>query len=121
MLTQVDISNTIRTAIFHQSTLLTRITDKLVYGDKDPLDKRQFIVLTEWIKILDDYLNDNYDQDGTITPMSDCFDADDISELVAKVKVMVGNCKYPFTEDDTWDDDAYWDDADYWTDSVVWA
>lgn len=118
MLTQQTISDTIYQAKWYANTLLVKLNAQTSNGEDTETCQNQFILLCKWISILEVYLDTHYDQNGDITPDTECLTETQILELVAKVKVMLGSFKQPVLD---WIlSTGFWDDSAKWVDSATW-
>lgn len=118
MLFQQKIYLTIQNAKFFSRDLLTKIVAMENNGEEVISQKNQFIVLGEWIRILQNYLDNNFDSNGNITPVNVCLSLKQIEELISKVKEVIGNNRYIL---DKWIlAYGYFQDAGVWQDSAQW-
>ncbi len=124
MLNQEDIAQTSFQAKFYADVLLNKLTTQTANGENIEQCRNQFILLCKWIEILDDYYETHYDTSGDITPDFDCLTLEQILELVASVKVMLGSFKYLNPSDwilatGVWVDGSFWRDSAFWIDSPI--
>lgn len=124
MLNQVLISNTSYQAKWYADVLLNKLTTMSANGEDISVCKSQFILLTKWIEIMDSYTAENYDTEGNITPTVECLTQQQMLELVAKVKVMLGTFVHIANSDwilanGTWVDGNFWRDSAFWIDSPI--
>lgn len=69
------------------------MADGIIYeesnGGNSGCEPLQLVVLTNWIAILEDYLNENFDEDGQpITDPTSCLTLKQALDLVAKIKAL---------------------------------
>ncbi len=109
---------TIRTAKFYSGDLMTEIGTRQTYGEDVTKLKKKFVVLGEWIRILQFYLDNNFDGNGNITPIETCLTQVQIESLISKVKLAIGNKRYTI---DQWilaygifDVSGIWDNSGQW-------
>jgi len=105
----------------YRDTLLTTLTTAENQGEDTCVLESQYILLGEWIRILDNYYTTAFDEQGEpITPDYVCLTQEQAIQLVSKLKLARGNNHYPaptMFELGIWRDELFWDDADSWLDS----
>lgn len=126
MLTQRDISDTIVQAKYFAGDMIAKIIELEANGNDVKVARTKFVIFMKWIKLLDDYLNYNYDENGVIAePDYECLTADQAQSLVAKLKITIDCKKYVLADwilaNGTWTDTGRWRDSEVWNDSVVWS
>lgn len=113
---------TLHNAKHYSTDVLEDIIAKKSYGEDVCELENKFILLGKWIEMLQGYYDANYDSSGnTITPDFVCLTQVQIEELIAKLKIAIGNNKYPmnFASLGLWMDYPYfWDDAAQWSDLI---
>jgi len=125
MLTQTLIQNTINGAKNYNTILLNTILVQESYGEDCTEMKGKFNLLNHWIEILQDYLNNNFVNNGVLTPpIFVCLTADEISDLVAKVNLMIG-CSTQISSGGSSGSDwilatGSWRDSGFWRDDATW-
>lgn len=124
MLTQTLIQNTINNAKSYNTTLLNTILVQESYGEDCTEMKGKFNLLNHWIEILQDYLDNNFDANGVLTPaIFVCLTADEIAELVAKVNLVIG-CASQSSASGSGSDwilaTGSWRDSGFWRDTATW-
>lgn len=122
MLIQDQISTTIVNAQFFSRDLLNKIILQQNYGEDVIKQQNQFIILGEWIRILQNYLDNNFDVNGNIIPIETCLTIDQIQDLMSKVNIMIGNNRYTLPRwilaYAFWNDGGVWDDTAQFNDYV---
>ena len=106
----------------YSNTLLTQINTDITFGQDVCELENKYIILGQWIRILQNYYDNNFDEEGTsITPAFTCLSQDQIIELMSKLKLAQGNNKYPITsifQLGIWFEAGgfYWNDLETWFD-----
>ncbi len=104
----------------YSCTLLDLIVARDRNGEDDIELQNKFILLGEWIRILQNYYDTNFDSEGNvIVPDYPCFTAAQAENLMAKLKLAIGNNTYPidlFSLGIWMDDSFYFNDSDVWSD-----
>lgn len=96
--------------------LLDELINSKSQGENYCALENKYIMYLQWIRILEDYLAQNFDSNGTITdPDVVCLTADQINALIAKMDVVRGGNRY--TQDDWLLVTAFWNDLGFWRDS----
>jgi len=103
--------------------LLSELVTKQSQGEDVCVLQKQYIVFVKWIEILEAYLSENFDSNGTIAdPAVVCLTADEIEALIAKMKVARGSNRYTQSSwviaTGFWNDLGKWDDGEIWYDNV---
>ncbi len=103
--------------------LLSELVTKQSQGEDVCVLQKQYIVLVKWIEILEAYLSENFDSNGTITdPAVVCLTADEIEALIAKMQVARGSNRYTqspwLISTGVWNDLGKWIDGETWFDNV---
>lgn len=103
--------------------LLSELVTKQSHGEDVCVLQKQYIVFVKWIEILEAYLSENFDSNGTITdPAVVCLTADEIEALIAKMKVARGSNRYTqspwLISTGVWNDLGKWLDGETWFDNV---
>lgn len=113
---------TLHNAKHYSVDLLTDLVAKQSYGEDVCELENKFILIGKWIEMLQGYYDANYDSSGnTITPAYTCLTQVQIEELIAKLKIAIGNNKYPLAWNSLglWMDyPFFWDDNDTWYDTL---
>lgn len=124
MLIQESILESINNAKYYSRLLVDTIAELSDYGEDCTQEDLKLIVLTKWITILQDYLDNNFDNNGNLVPATiECLTQDQISDLMAKLNLLICNTKAPslgdwILSDGYWNDSGVWDDAEYWNDTL---
>lgn len=126
MLTQRDISNTLIQAKYFAGDMITKIIELEYNGNDVKNSRKKFVIFMEWIKLLEDYLNYNFDENGVIAePDYTCLTADQAQSIVAKLKITIDCKKYVLADwilaYGVWNDAGRWRDDAVWQDSVIWT
>jgi len=104
--------------------LLNELVTKKNNGEDVCALENKYIVFINWIEILEQYLLENFSEGQRIAePAVDCLTDDEITELMAKMKIMRGNNRYQDTGWvidylGNWTDLGRWDDSNTWQDNV---
>jgi len=107
----------------YSNTLMNQIVSQKDIGEDVCELESKFILLRTWINILQQYYDTSFAEDGsTITPAYPCLTAAQAEDLVAKLKIAVGNNHYPITSIFAlglwWEEYGFlWNDSDTWYDS----
>lgn len=119
MLTSYKIQDAIYQSKQYSIDLLDELVTKQSQGEDVCVLRKQYIVFIKWIEILEAYLSENFDSNGTITdPEVVCLTADEIEALIAKMKVASGGNVYTPS---SWVIAAgYWNDLGKWIDGETW-
>jgi len=123
MLTSYKIQDAIYQSKQYSIDLLDELVTKQGQGEDVCVLQKQYIVFIKWIEILEAYLSENFDSNGTITdPTVVCLTADEIEALIAKMKVARGGNVYTVPPSlilaGYWNDLLRWDDSFYWFDEI---
>lgn len=119
MLIPQTIANEIYQSRQYSMDLLNELVQKKSQGEDVCSCEQKYIVLIKWIEIAENYLSENYEDFQPITdPSVTCFTEDEISELIAKMKVMRGNNSYQAS--DWLISTGFWSDLGFWRDSATW-
>lgn len=120
MLIQNQIFTAIVSSKYYSGILLNKITEQELAGEDVILLKQKFTILNHWIQILEDYLDNNFDSNGNlISPIFDCLSQKEISDLIAKINLLIGNNVPPQGSD--WIlSTTYWNDGGFWRDNAIW-
>jgi len=123
MLTSYKIQDAIYQSKQYSIDLLDELVTKQSQGEDVCVLQKQYIVFIKWIEILEAYLSENFDSNGTITdPEVVCLTADEIEALIAKMKVARGGNRYTVPPSlilaGYWNDLLRWDDSYQWFDEV---
>jgi hypothetical protein len=79
--------------------------------------ERKYIVLIAWIDILERYLLANYEDGQPVDPApTECLTADQVNELVAKMKILRDGNRYAVDSDWVFVE-GYWSDLGFWRDA----
>jgi len=119
MLTSQKIQSSLFQSKQYSMDLLSELVTKRNQGEDICSLERKYLIFIKWIEILEDYLLENYDENGDIAePSVVCLSADEISALMVKLKVMRGNNQYAH---DPWLlATSFWRDAGFWKDGETW-
>jgi len=119
MLTSYKIQDAIYQSKQYSIDLLDELVTKQGQGEDVCVLQKQYIVFIKWIEILEAYLSENFDSNGTITdPEVVCLTADEIEALIAKMKVARGGNRY--TPSPWVIATGYWNDLGKWIDGETW-
>lgn len=120
MLIQHQIFTAILSGKYYSGLLLNKITEQEIAGEDTIFLKQKFSILNRWIIILEDYLDNNFDSNGNLVPaISVCLTQKQISDLTAKINLLIGSNTPP--EGSDWLlTTGYWNDAGFWRDNAVW-
>ena len=124
MLNQAVIQTAINNGKYFMSNTLSTIVTQESYGEDCTILRRNFILMNKWVEILQDYLDNNFDQNGNLTtPTFECLTADQISDLISKVNLLAGCDTQPITSDwllatGFWNDQGFWRDTATWNDTL---
>jgi len=123
MLTSYKIQDAIYQSKQYSMDLLSELVTKQSQGEDVCVLQKQYIVFVKWIEILEAYLSENFDSNGTITdPAVVCLTADEIEALIAKMKVARGGNRYTIPPSlilaGIWNDLLRWDDSETWYDEI---
>lgn len=105
-------------------TLLTNIVAKKGQGEDVCELEWKYILLGEWVRILQDFYDNNFDAEGgNITPDYETITLAQAQNIMANLKIAQGNNKYPVTsifELGLWMDELnfVWDDNQTWEDEI---
>lgn len=69
-----------------------QLYDKFYAGDNITCCEKKFMLLIQWIGIMEDYYCNNYDTEtqSQITPDYPCLTATQAEQLLSKMKVLIG-------------------------------
>lgn len=82
----------------YSQTLENELVRKQNQGDDTCELEWRYILLGEWIRILQDFYNNNFDAEGQIvTPDYETITLAEAQLIVAQLKIAQGNNKYPLT------------------------
>lgn len=115
-----DISDTIRNTKLFCKEYLTKIIELENNGNDIKTDKIIFVVLHQWITILERYYDANWDSEGdAIDPPTEvCLERTYVEELLDKMTSAIGNKNYQISD---WIlAFGIWNDNGFWRDSAVW-
>jgi len=104
-------------------TLITNIDAKRGQGEDVCELEWKYILLGEWIRILQDFYDNNFDAEGgTITPDYETITLAQAQNIMANLKIAQGSNKYPLTNMFQlglwWESMGWlWDDGATWLDS----
>ncbi len=119
MLIQTEISLAVRNARLYSGDLLNELVALQRAGEDSCKCENQIILLQQWTRILIDYLSNNFDNNGNITPIVTCLTIEQVESIVGKINIMLGATKYPIS--DYWVlEYGYWSDTSRWRDSETW-
>lgn len=124
MLIQESILESINNAKYYSRLLVDTISELSDYGEDCTNEDLKLIVLNKWITILQDYLDNNFDNNGNLIPATfECLTQDQVSDLMAKLNLLICNTKAPLLgdwilSDGYWNDSGVWDDTGYWNDTL---
>ena|ERR1700748_3665340 len=120
MLIQAKIYTASLNGKYYSGLLIDKIYEQELNGEDCTTLKQKSIILTKWINILEDYLDNNFDGDGNLIPsIFPCLSIDEINSLVSKINILVGNNTPPMGSD--WIlATAFWNDGGYWRDNGIW-
>lgn len=120
MLIQNQIFTSIVSAKHYSGILLNKITEQEIAGEDALSLKQKLTILSHWILILEDFLDNNFDSDGNlVVPIVDCLTQKQISDLMAKINLLISGNIPPQTTD--WLlATGYWNDAGFWKDNAIW-
>jgi len=123
MLTSYKIQDAIYQSKQYSMDLLSELVTKQGQGEDVCVLQKQYIVFVKWIEILEAYLSENFDSNGTIAdPEVVCLTADEIEALIAKMKVARGGNRYTqspwLISTGAWNDLGKWLDGETWFDNV---
>lgn len=107
----------------YRDTLLSSLLTAERQGEDTCVLENKYIVLGEWIRILENYYTTAFNEEGEpITPDYVCLTQEQAIQLLAKLKLARGNNKYPVPtmfELGIWlDGSGYWDDGLDWLDEI---
>lgn len=107
----------------YSADLASQIVDKSALGEDVCELEWKLILLGQWIRILQVFYDNNFSQEGEIiTPSFHTITLEQAESIMAKLKVAIGNNKYPINMFSLgiWIDSMfYWDDVnDTWYDSL---
>ena len=119
MLIPQTIANEIYQSRMYSMDLMAELIQKTNQGEDICSCQRKYIVLLKWIEIAESYLSENY---SDYQPISDpsvvCLTEDEMSELIAKMKILRGGNSYPV--DDWILASGFWSDLGHWSDGATW-
>jgi len=91
MLVADDIFLTVLRAKCTAGCWAKQLSDRFYSGDNITCDEKKFMLLTQWILIMEGYYCDNYDTNNSqITPDYPCLTETQAEQLLAKIKIMIG-------------------------------
>lgn len=91
MLVAEDIFMTVLRAKCTAGCWAKQLSDRFYAGDNITCDEKKFMLLIQWILIMEGYYCDNYDENQSkITPDYACLTETQAEQLLAKIKVMIG-------------------------------
>jgi hypothetical protein len=105
-------------------TLLTSIDTQTDQGEDVCELEWKYILLGQWIRVLQDFYNTNFDTEGQIiTPDYETITLVQAQNIMANLKIAQGGNKYPLTNmfqlGIWWEaNNFYWDDNLTWFDEV---
>ena len=69
-----------------------QLSDRQNNGDNIECDERKFMLLIQWISIMEEYYCQNYDTNNSIIAELDyaCLTASEAQALLAKIKLLIG-------------------------------
>ena len=111
------------TSTKYSETLLSQLVAQQKLGEDICELEDKYIILIKWIQILQNYYNYNFDSAAdNIVSVYPCITQVQIEELMAKLKIAIGNNKYPLTnifQLGIWFEELgfYWDDNLTWYDT----
>ena len=118
MLNQTKISNALFQAKSYSKDLLNTINSMEGTGEDISCVQTKFITLTQWIIILQEYYDNNFDTSGNVVSVNSCLTLTQILDLLTKLSVMIGDNKY---KPASWLlFYGYWDNQGRWENSAVW-
>lgn len=92
MLVAQDIFDTVLQAKCVAGCLAKQLSDRLDNGDNIQCDEKKFMLLIQWILIMEGYYCDNYDENNSqIIPDYPCLTEVQAELLLAKIKVLIGD------------------------------
>lgn len=103
----------------YSATLFNEVVAMDSNGESDIELQNKFILLGEWIRILQNYYDTNFDEEGNVvTADYVCLTQTQAESLVSKLKLAIGNNRYPIDifSLGVWMDDQFWNDLDTWYD-----
>jgi hypothetical protein len=66
------------------------LSDRSAHGDNIECDEKKFMLLIQWISIMEEYYCQNFDtNNSSITPDYACLTATEAELLLAKIKVLI--------------------------------
>lgn len=111
------------TANKYSCTLCDQIASQELIGEDVCKLEWQYILLGQWIRVLQKFYDNNFDESGEIiTPAYQTITLEQAEELMSKLKLAIGNNRYPIPNIFTlgmWIESLnfYWNDSDGdWTD-----
>ncbi len=116
------IYNSLFESKLYSTYLLDRILDRQTWGENVEKEWTKFVVLGEWIRILETYYNTL--EDGNLPATDDCLTYSQISTLMASLKELRGNVKLEpssdwFLQTGFFNDNGFYRDNAVWQDTVV--
>jgi hypothetical protein len=124
MLIQESILESIGNAKYYSRLLVDTIAELSGFGEDCTNEDLKLIVLNKWITILQDYLDNNFDNNGNLVPATiECLTQDEISDLMAKLNLLICNTKAPspspwLLATGFWNDSGKWVDTERWYDTI---
>lgn len=106
----------------YSQTLFNEINVKSGQGEDVCELEWKYILLNQWIRIITDFYNTNFDTEGQIiTPAYETITLAQAQQIISQIKIAVGANKYPLTnifQLGIWIESLnfYWDDRDLWLD-----
>jgi len=106
----------------YSQTLFNQIDVKSGQGEDVCELEWKYILLGEWIRILTDFYNTNFDTEGqVIIPAYETITLAQAQQIISQIKIAVGANKYPLTnifQLGIWIESLnfYYDDLDNWLD-----
>ena len=91
MLVAQDIFDTVLQAKCVAGCWAKQLSDRFYAGDNITCDEKKFMLLIQWILIMEGYYCENYDAttQSEITPDYPCLTATQAEQLLAKMKVLI--------------------------------
>lgn len=93
MLLATDIFDTVLTAKCVSGCWANILVQRGENGDNIECDEKKFMLLIQWIMILEVYYCNNFDAttQSSVTPDYPCLTQSEAEELLAKLKILIGD------------------------------
>lgn len=98
MTLQEKIYDTIWKAKFFSTDLFSIINSMNENGEDTRVIQNKFILLNKWIEILQFYYDNNFGENGVVTPIEECLTEKQVEDLISKVKSLIGNNRYSLAQ-----------------------